>query len=300
MTLILPEDHPFPHERSPSQATRLRVGIVNIMPKLEAYEPLLLGPLSRVEADVEPVFLRLRTHAYQSSDHIHLERFYRPLDAHLADGPLDALVLTGAPVEDLELEDVHYWGELREILRYAREHVPSTLGLCWGGLALAGLLEIPKSPLPKKLFGVFDNRAIAEDHPLVAEQAPVFPCAHSRHSGITDEALERAAREGTVRLLSHGKETGYSLFASSDDRYVAHLGHPEYVAERLVFEWRRDTDLGRHDVERPKNFDPEVPVTSWEKHRETFFSRWIAFAAKRSPYRSPTDGEASARSNVQG
>lgn len=276
MPLVLPEDHPFPHAHPSVDARRLRVGIVNVMPKLEAYEPLLLGPLSRLSAHVEPVFVRLESHAYQSSDHGHLERFYRPLSAHLADGPLDALVLTGAPVEELELEQVHYWGELREVLHYAREHVPSTLGLCWGGLALAGLLGIPKSPLPKKLFGVFANRVTSSNDPLVADQDAVFPCAHSRHSGITDAELERAAREGTVRLLSHGEETGYSIFASTDGRYVAHLGHPEYVAERLVFEWRRDSQLGRDDVLPPKSFDPEAPVTSWEKHRETFFSRWLA------------------------
>jgi len=279
MPLVLPEDHPFPHERPSVAPLRLRVGIVNVMPKLEAYEPLLLGPLSRLSVDVQPVFVRLESHGYQSSDRAHLERFYRPLAAHLAEGPLDALVLTGAPVEELDLEQVHYWGELRELLLYAREHVPSTLGLCWGGLALAGLLGIPKSPLPKKLFGVFANRLTSTNDPLVAGQDEVFPCAHSRHSGITDEALERAAREGTVRLLSHGEETGYSIFASTDGRYLAHLGHPEYVAERLVFEWRRDSQLGRDDVSPPKSFDPEAPVTSWEKHRETFFSRWLVRTA---------------------
>ena len=296
MPLVLPKDHPYPHERPSSDGPRprspveiptrrLRVGIVNVMPRLEAYEPLLLGPLSRLEARIEPVFLRLESHAYQSSDQAHLERFYRPLKTHLEQGPLDALILTGAPVEELELEEVHYWRELREVLLYAREHVPSTLGLCWGGLALAGLLGIPKSPLPKKLFGVFENRTTAPAHPLLAGQKNVFPCAHSRHSGIADAELERAEREGTVRLLSHSSETGYAIFASSDGRYVAHLGHPEYVAERLAFEWKRDVGLGRTDVEPPKSFDPEAPITSWEEHRETFFSQWIDVATRATEQR---------------
>ncbi|MCU0685271.1 MAG: homoserine O-succinyltransferase [Polyangiaceae bacterium] len=279
MPLVLPEDHPYPHERATS-GPRLRVGIINVMPKLEAYEPLLLGPLSRLATRIEPVFVRLESHKYQSSDHAHLERFYQPLSAHLAAGPLDALVLTGAPVEELELDEVHYWAELRELLVYARSHVPSTLGLCWGGLALAGLLGIPKIALPQKLFGVFDNRTLSPHDPLMVGQAPTFPCAHSRHSGVADEALERAARAGRVRLLSHAPETGYSLFASPGGEYVAHLGHPEYVAERLVFEWRRDVDLGRDDVARPVRLDPAAPTTSWEGHRETFFSRWITLAAR--------------------
>lgn len=256
----------------PRGTAPLRIGIVNIMPKMEAYEPLLLGPLSRVSLPVEPVFIRLGTHAYNSSDHGHLERFYRPFDAKSA---LDGLIVTGAPVEELEYTDVHYWPELTQLLDHARSTITSTLGLCWGGMALGGLLGIKKTLLPRKLFGVFSNRRLVGEHPLLGTQAPVFPCAHSRHSGIDDAELLRAAAAGHVRLLSHSPETGYSMFETPDHRFVMHLGHPEYVADRISFEWARDRSLGRTDVAPPANFDTEAPATTWDGHREALFESWV-------------------------
>ncbi len=280
MPLILPESHPSRGGSAAAPAgPPVRVGIVNIMPKLEAYEPLLLGPLGRVREWVEPVFLRLESHRYQSSDEHHLAQFYQTFDAALARGSLSGLIITGAPVEELPFEEVRYWGELTRILDYARKNVKSTLGLCWGGLALGGLLGIPKTLFPKKLFGVFDNRRLSSTHPLLLRQEATFPCAHSRHSGIKDAHLEEAASDGRVRLLSHSSETGYSLFETPEHRFVMHLGHPEYVAERLVFEWERDRAIQRPDVEPPHNFDSEHPVTSWHSHRESLFQSWVSLVA---------------------
>ncbi len=98
----------------------------------------------------------------------------------------------------------------------------------------------------------------------------------SRHSGIRDDVLERAAADGSVSLLSHAPETGYSIFQSSDRRYLMHLGHPEYDARRLAFEWQRDQSLGRTDVEPPRNFDPQSPKEVWRSHATTLFSEWLA------------------------
>lgn len=262
----------------------LRIGILNIMPMAETYEPLLLGPLSRVTREVKPVFIRLETHSYGSSDPAHLARHYRSLEDVLATGRLDGLILTGAPVELLPFEEIRYWPELSEILCYARSHVRSTLGLCWGGLALAHLIGVPKRTLDQKVFGVFDNRRLEARTPLLRGQPKVFHCAHSRHAGIADIELEHAAADGRVRLLSHAPETGYSIFETPDHAFVGHLGHPEYVAERLVFEAKRDRDLGRADVPPPANFDADAPVTSWHAHREAFFERWVELVAE-SPCR---------------
>ncbi len=285
MPLVLPDGHPargvFAGAAGTGGSPPVRVGIVNIMPRLESYEPLLLGPLSRVTRDVEPVFLRLETHAYGSSDHAHLDRFYRTLGAALADGPLDGLILTGAPVEELPFEEVHYWSELVQLLEVARSSIASTLGLCWGGMALGGWLDIPKVLLERKLFGVYENRRLEAEHPLLGAQEDVFRCAHSRHSGVRDVDLERAASEGRVRLLSHSGATGYTMFETPDHRFVMHLGHPEYVAERISFEWDRDRSLGRADVKPPHDFDPAHPTTSWSTHREALFESWVRFIARR-------------------
>lgn len=275
MGLALPAGHPLaPRAPAPTTGARpLRVGILNVMPRLEEYEPLLLGPLGRVDRDVEPVFLRLESHGYGSSDRDHLARFYRPLAAALADGPLDGLVLTGAPVEELPFDEVRYLRELVGILDFARARIASTLGLCWGGMALAHLEGIPKVVRARKLFGVFPGRA-PRPHRLLGD-ALDFVCAQSRHSGLDEAALGRAEEAGRVRRVGGSLETGTTLFESADRRFVAHLGHPEYVADRLVFEWRRDRDLGRADVAPPVGFDPERPVEAWADHRARFFRAWI-------------------------
>lgn len=272
MAVVLPHDHPAKTlaRPAPSGASALRVGIVNIMPRLEAYEPLLLRRLADAPHVVEPVFLRLESHSYTSSDHAHLDRFYRTFDQA---GTLDGLIVTGAPVEELEFEDVQYWRELSSILNRARERIPSTLGICWGGLALGAVLGVPKRALERKLFGVFAHEALERDRLLPGEGA--FSCAHSRHAGCDDAALERAAGAGRVRLLGRAGDAGYAVFASADYRFVAHLGHPEYEVDRLVFEWERDEKAGRTDVPTPHGVDLARPETTWRADSDAFFASWL-------------------------
>lgn len=279
MAIALPATHPR-RDLATSEAAagpRLRVGIINIMPRLEAYEPSLLGPLAEHAELVEPVFVRLRSHGYQSSDHAHLDRFYRPFDEVIADAPLDGLIVTGAPVEELAFEDVHYFTELRAILDHARSHIAVTLGLCWGGMVLGKLAGVEKYAFAHKLFGVFDDRVLVANHDLLPTSS--FPCAHSRHSGMIEAELEAAARDGVLRLLSRGEASGTSMFETCDRRFVAHLGHPEYEAERIAFEWERDQSLGRTDVLPPANFDSTAPTTSWRAHRRALFGGFLRRAA---------------------
>jgi len=253
----------------------LRVGVLNVMPKAESYEPYLLRPLAHSELLVEPIWIRLDSHSYTSSDSAHIERHYRTFEEALAQGPLSGLILTGAPVEELDFEAVHYWRELAQILEFARQKLKGTLGLCWGGLALAKMIGLDKVSFPRKLFGVFQNRSLNAQHPITSSFDDTFFCAHSRHSGINDRTLEDARDRGIVNLLSHGPDTGYTIFESSDHRYLMHLGHPEYEAGRLVHEWLRDRALGRTDVERPSNFDPDRPSNTWRSHRNELFSQWL-------------------------
>jgi homoserine O-succinyltransferase len=272
---------------------QLRVGIINIMPRAENYEPYLLRPLSRSALPVSVVWIRLDSHTYSSSDQDHILRCYRTYEQATATRRLDGLILTGAPVEELQYHQVTYWSELTHILAHARDHVPSTLGLCWGAMALAKQLEIDKRTLPRKLFGVFENRNLAPDEGLLAGADDRFWCAHSRHSGIDDAELERARDAGVVRLLSHASDTGYSLFETPEHRQVMHLGHPEYEPSRLIEEWRRDEALGRTDVAPPENFDVRAPVNRWRSHCTGVFLRWLAFlhAAARG---EPVDSRAAA------
>jgi homoserine O-succinyltransferase len=258
-------------------AGRLRIGIINIMPHAETYEPNILRPLSSSRLPVAPVWIRLRSHAYGSSEAAHIQSRYVYFEDAIHREPLDGLILSGAPVEALAFEDVHYWPELVEILAYCRSRVTSALGLCWGGLAMAKQLGIEKHSFEKKLFGVFENRSLVPDHVFTEGSDDLFRCAHSRHSGIGDAELERARDAGIVRLLSHGPETGYAIFESADHRYLMHLGHPEYDATRLVFEWERDSALGRRDVEAPRHFDARHPANVWRSHCDTLFRQWLRY-----------------------
>jgi len=253
----------------------LRIGILNIMPKGETYEFHILFPLSRSIIQVEPVFIRLHSHLYKSTDPQHLELFYDYFENVTTRGQIDGLIVTGAPVEEIRFEEVTYWDEISAILAFARHNVTSTLGLCWGGLALAKLLGIEKEMFPRKLFGVFETRNLDRSHPVTGEMDDLFWCPQSRHSGIPDAVLEEARARGVVRLLAHSRESGYTIFESADRRLLAHLGHPEYEAHRLVDEYRRDVALGRTDVFPPANLDLDAPVNRWRSHGLEFFSQWI-------------------------
>lgn len=290
MTIILPDRYHIRHALvqsrvvciSPDEALRqdirpLRVGILNVMPKAETYEYSLLHPLGRSVLQIEPLWLKLASHRYGSSDRGHILRSYVTFADAIKGAPLDGLILTGAPVETLPFEAVNYWQELKEILLYARENIVSTLGICWGGLALGELLGLPKHTTERKIFGVYPTHNLERSHQILGDTDDVFWVPQSRHAAITDEELERASEDGRVHLLAHAAETGYTIFESTDHRFLAHLGHPEYEPERLVFEYARDVKEGRTDVTAPANLDLNHPINVWRSHRNEFFSQWIKF-----------------------
>jgi homoserine O-succinyltransferase len=142
-------------------------------------------------------------------------------------------------------------------------------------LALAEQLGIAKSNYERKLFGVYELRTLEPEHALLRGSDDVFMCPQSRHAGIADAELERAAADGRVRLLAHGAASGYAVFEARDGRYLMHLGHPEYDAARLVYEYRRDVALGRTDVPVPAQLDLDNPITRWRSHRNQFFRNWL-------------------------
>jgi len=269
-----------------SHSTRLappRVGIINLMPRAEQYERSLLGALHASGVAFQPVFVRLRTHVYQSSDPLHIARAYRPMREVWSEAALDALLITGAPVEELEWQAVSYWSELCEIIDFAREHVPSTLGLCWGGLALGQRLGIEKRSYERKLFGVFPLERLVPEHPVLGHPGEPLSCPQSRHSGIVDAHFERASARGVVRGLAAAPDGDVSIFESADGRFLAHLGHPEYEPQRLVFEYERDRAAARSDVGPPLGFDVSDPQCSWRPHQRSFFGGWLASVSRAAP-----------------
>ncbi|HAJ80089.1 MAG TPA: homoserine O-succinyltransferase [Fibrobacteres bacterium] len=296
MTIVLPKDY---HAKAALEKGRilcvteedalrediraLRIGILNIMPKAETYEFSLLHPLGRSVLQIEPIWIRLKTHEYKSSDHEHIKKMYVTFEEASA-SHLDGLIVTGAPVEEIPFEEVSYWDEIKRILKYAHNNVTSTLGICWGGLAIAKFLSIEKVLYTKKIFGVFQMTNLDRSHPITGELDDVFWCAQSRHSGIPDEVLELERDRGNIHLLAHSNEAGYSIFESADQRFLVHLGHPEYEPKRLVEEYLRDKRSGRTDVEQPKNMDINNPQNTWRGHRSEFFSQWIKYIHETTTY----------------
>ena len=288
MTIIIrPDYHALPIiEKTgirwipPQQAERqdirpLRIGILNIMPLGEQYEFNILHPLGLSVLQLEPVWIRLESHNYKSWQENHVEEIYVTYEQAIRDQPLDGLIMTGAPVETIHFDEVHYWEEIQAILVDARRTIPSTLGLCWAGFAMAYLEGIDKFNYEKKLFGVFELENLDPLHPVTGELDDVFWCPQSRYAGLMDDAMEAGEKDGLLKLLAYGKEPGYTIFATSDDRFIAHTGHPEYNATRLAYEARRDE--ADPEVPAPVNFDFHNPKNRWRSHRNNFFIQWLRY-----------------------
>lgn len=262
----------------------LRIGVLNIMPKAEEYEYSLLIPLGRSIIQIDPIWIRLKSHGYKSSSAEHLEHFYVSFEDAIRNKHLDGLILTGAPVEEMPFEEVSYWKEVVKILDYAKENIASTMGICWGGLALAKYLGIEKMNYREKLFGVFKTKNLDRDNPITGDLDDYFWTPQSRHAGIDDKVLFQAQQEGKVNLLAYSEDTGYTVFESPDHKFISHLGHPEYRTNRLVDEYIRDRDKGRSDVVRPRNLDINRPINTWRSHSFEFFDRWIKYVYETTPF----------------
>jgi homoserine O-succinyltransferase len=262
----------------------LRIGILNIMPKAEEYEFNLLLPLGRSVLQIVPVWIRLESHVSTSADPGHIARYYVTFAEAMRSTTLDGLIVTGAPVEEMRYEDVHYWQELTGILAAARSRIPSTVGICWGGLALAKFVGIEKAVFPEKVFGVFPTRNLKRNHPITGGLDDVFWCPQSRHAGIPDKVLEQEQAAGRLNLLAHADGVGYTIFETPDHRFIMHLGHHEYNSTRLVFEAERDRKARRPGVGKPANFDLNNPVNNWRANRNEFFGAWIRYVYLNTKY----------------
>lgn len=288
MTIVLPEDHHTENllrdrgivcktqeEARMEDFSSIRIGILNIMPQAEAYEFNLLYPLGRSILQVEPVWIRLKTHNYYSTEDTHLENFYVFFEEAVSEKRLDGLILTGAPVEDIPFHEVIFWDEVCEIIKYAKEHIVSTLGICWGGLAFAQFLGVEKEVYKKKLFGVFETKNIYPHHKITGGLDDMFWCPFSSFSSLPDKQMEEKRDEGKINLLAHSNAAGYIIFESVDHKFIGHLGHPEYPASRLVEEYQRDMMKGREDVGLPENLNINNPLNRWRGHCLDFFTQWI-------------------------
>jgi len=265
-------------ERASHQDIReLKIAVLNLMPDKENTEQQLLRLLSNSPLQVEVTFIRLVTHKYKNTSADYLIRNYQPF-YQIEHKYFDGLIITGAPVEKLEYEDVDYWGELTSILEWSRIHVTSTLHLCWA--AQAGLYYhygVPKYDLENKLSGIFKHTVYHPEDELVRGYDKNFYAPHSRYTGIKAEDV---AKVKELTVIAGSDETG-PLIISDGGNNVFVNGHPEYDLYRLAEEYIRDTDKGL-DPAIPQNYFPgddpdKEPVSRWLSASSLLFSNWLNY-----------------------
>lgn len=264
----------------------LQVCILNLMPVKQDTELHLLRALSNTPLHVEVTFMKMNSHVSLNTPIQHLNRFYNTFD-ELKERKFDGLIITGAPVEQIPFEEVDYWQELCEIMDWTKEHVTSTLHICWG--AQAGLYYhygLKKVLLPKKLFGIYRHKVMNRKNPLVRGFDDEFYIPHSRHTAVLSEDIH-SCKELTV--LAESEEAGVLLCMSEGGKEIYVMGHPEYDRYTLHHEYIRDKDKGL-PIEIPKNYypgddDTQRPVLQWRAHCNILYSNWLNyFVYQITPY----------------
>ena len=266
-------------ERAISQDIRpLRILILNLMPTKIVTETQLLRVIGNTPLQIEPTFLITASHTPSHVSKEHMEEFYHTFD-EIKDKKYDGMIITGAPVEKMEFEDVRYWQELEGIMQWAKTHVFSTMYICWA--AQAGLYYhygIEKHSLDKKLSGVFKHKVLAPQCPLLRGFDDEFYAPHSRYTDIDMDAVKNCKK---VELVTYSKEAGCHIIVSKNGKRVFVTGHSEYDADTLKKEYERDVERGINP-QIPCNYFPEndpskEPVVKWRSHANLLFSNWLNY-----------------------
>jgi len=274
-------------KRAYSQDIRpLRVAILNLMPTKIATETQLLRLLGNTPLQVDITLLHSISHVSKNTPEEHLNTFYKTWD-EVKRERYDGLIITGAPVEDLEFEDVDYWDELCTIMDWSTRHVYSTMHICWG--AQAGLFYhygIKKYHLPEKCFGVFPHRATRKFVRLLRGFDDVFYCPHSRHTEVLKEDILACPE---LDLVAESEEAGVNIVRARNGRQIFIFGHFEYDAETLKLEYERDVRKGL-PIKVPKHYFPDddptkQPNVRWRSHANLFFANWLNYYVyQETPY----------------
>ena len=266
-------------ERAIHQDIRpIEIGILNLMPLKEDTELQLLRSLSNSPLQVDITFLTVESHESKNTSKSHLNKFYQNF-RDVREQNFDGLIITGAPVELYEFEEVDYWPELVEIMEWSKTHVTCTLHLCWG--AQAGLYYhygIKKELLDKKVFGVYEHKVQNRKIPLVRGFDDYFMAPHSRYTRMNEQAI-RENRELVV--LAESEEAGIFLILSRDNRQIFCLGHPEYDRLTLDKEYKRDLEKGL-DIDMPVNYYPndditKKPLLQWRSHANCLYTNFLDY-----------------------
>lgn len=256
----------------------LRIAILNLMPLKEDTEVQLLRCLSNTPLQVDLTFLTTGSYVGKNTAASHLDQFYLTFD-EVKNLKFDGLIITGAPVEQMEFEEVNYWEELVEIMKWSKSNVTSTLHICWG--AQAGLYYhygIHKEPLEDKMFGVFLHKVSNRKEPFVRGFDDVFYAPHSRYTTVSREEI---VNNPQLTILAESEEAGVFIAIAEEGRQIFVTGHPEYDRITLDKEYKRDKAKGL-EIQLPKNYYPEGqddnrPNLTWRAHSNAMYTNWLNY-----------------------
>lgn len=273
--------------RAYSQDIRpLSIVILNLMPVKETTETQILRLLSNSPLQLDVSFLYPSSHVSKNTKQDHLKLFYKTMD-DIKKRKFDGMIITGAPVEQLDFEEVDYWEELKWIMDWSKDNVTSTLHICWG--AQAGLYHhygIQKYPMNEKLFGIFEHEVNPDPIKLLRGFDDVFLAPHSRH---TETRIEDVENVQELDILSTSKDAGLYMAASKDGKHIFVTGHSEYDVTTLDEEYRRDLSKGVA-IQPPVNYFPKndqtvPPALRWRAHSNLLFTNWLNYYVyQETPY----------------
>lgn len=278
---VLRNEHVFVmnEEMAFSQDIRpLQIAIMNLMPTKIVTETQLLRLLSNTPLQVEVTLLHPASYTSKNTPISHLNTFYRTFD-DVKERKFDGLIITGAPVENMEFEEVKYWDELCQLMKWSKENVTTTLHICWG--AQAGMYYhygVPKVDLGKKLFGVYPHRVLNKRARLLRGFDDIFYVPHSRYTG---NDLEQVMGMPELDVLAASDQAGLCICASHDRRQIFVTGHLEYDRETLRTEYERDVEKGL-DIAVPENYFPgdnpkAMPYHQWRSHAYLLYANWLNY-----------------------
>lgn len=256
----------------------LKIVILNLMPLKITTETDLIRLLSNTPLQMEVSFMKLKSHTPKNTPIEHMMMFYRDFEK-MRDEKFDGMIITGAPVEQLDFEDVNYWDEITGIFAWARNHVTSTIYICWA--AQAGLYYhygIPKYQLSKKMFGVFRQHTLCPHLPIFRGFDDVFYMPHSRHTEVRKEDI---LANPELTLIAESPENGVSMVMARGGREFFITGHMEYAFNTLDIEYKRDKGI-RDDVDMPVNYyrdnnPANEPLVTWRAHANLLYHNWINY-----------------------
>ena len=274
-------------QRASSQDIRpLKLVILNLMPLKITTETDLIRLLSNSPLQIEIDFMKIAGHISKNTPIEHMEAFYKDFSS-IKEDTYDGMIVTGAPVEQLDFCDVSYWDELTTIFKWARTHVTSTMYICWAAqAALNYFYNIPKYSLPQKRFGVFLHSIYNKQNPIFRGFDDEFYAPHSRHSEIRREDVEEVP---DIEILSESKEAGLYMLMARGGREIFITGHSEYSPNTLKDEYFRDKNKGL-EIQIPLNYFPnddtaKEPQVKWRAHANLLFSNWLNyFVYQETPY----------------